>query len=578
MGAHSTLDPSLSFEQLKRKYAAALREWDERPPEFVPRRRITAAGAALLYRPDLDDAAEIAAREAREAERRAARELRERQRQHPLYHTHHREQLLREWKEHGEPYIPPKALHGFTQWVMRHADATEDDVRQHAKTLEKAPTQTIVERLGKYADGFYRDKDPTELTQRNLRSALRKAFGQFNEQSAHILGIVGKNGQRYVSTFSLNRRRSQLYTMAQWVKATTVNSESLPKPIPLANCIRTPDAQFAELYTLIRGQESYFASMDYAVIFATFTAPAKFHPNPTHGAKSWDGSNQTETHNWLTETWKRSRYALKHRGIRLEGFRVTEPHMDGTEHWHVLIYTPLKHLDTIKSVLLRYFGHSEHAVTFKTDFPKMSEKGKATAAGYMLKYIIKTVGDAATAKAHAANDPNIGNDAEAAAAWRSVWRIRAFQFFGTLFGKQTLWRELRRIDRQPDDPTARRLWRAARGGRAHDFIATLREAAPDVAGIREVKTVFSDPDPETGEIKADYKPGRVVGVQINGIEYITHHSRFTLETDYAMMNEDGSTLGITALRTVIPKAPRGGMEGSPFAHAPPNAPPGTAAA
>jgi len=597
------LDFTLSFEQLKAKYAYALREFDERPPEFVPRRKLTAAGVALLCHQAIDDldTIERMAREAREAERRAARDLRERQRQHPLYHTHHRADLLKAWKERGEPHIPPKALQGFTDWVMRHADALEDDIRQHAETLSRIPMADLTERLGTYADRFA-GKAPIERTERNIRRALRAAFRRFNEQAAHILHLVGYHGQKYVSHENRKARRHQLHQQQRWIEASTVEGPHLPKPIPLSACIRTVEARAAELYALSKGLETYMATQGRVALFVTLTAPAHYHPNPANGQSTWDGSSVTDSHIWFTQQWARLRTDLKNNGIRMDGMRVTEPHKDGAEHWHVLIYARPDDLDTIKASIARRFAHSPKAIRFEEVSCEPNNKKKASPASYMQKYILKALTLTAATDGHdtdghdtddtdtEAPDDGIsshrqdtgaraaatsGHDtagAAAADAWRSTWSIRGFQFFGLLYGKQTLWRELRRLNQQPDDPAARRLWRAARGTRAHDFIAALDTDRPDLATIRETVPIWTDPDPATGETQpAGHRAGRILGVEINGQQYMTRPATACqITTDYAAMR-DPYDMGYT----VIPSGPRGAAESD---HGPPRSPPDTVAA
>jgi len=564
------LDFSLSFEHLKAKYAAALAEFDARPPEYTPRRQLTAAGAALLYRPDLDDAAERAAREAREAKRKAERELRERQRQHPLYHTHHRPALLKAWKEHGEPSIPDKALAGFTDWIMRHANALEDDVRQHAQTFAKAHPKTVIERLGNYGTSFFDDENPTPRTERNMRRALRAAFRQFNEQSAHILGLVGKYGQKYVSNDTRQGRRIQLQQQQKWIEATTATSDK--KTVPLSACVRTPEARFAELYTLVKGQESYFTEIGLTPLFVTLTSPARYHPNPSKGDNSWDGSSVLDSHTeFFNPKWQKFRYSIKNLGIKIEGFRVTEPHQDGAEHWHVLIYAKKADIEIIKKEILKQFAHSQNAVKFITDFKPDKENRRASAASYMMKYLIKSITSGATTNTTMAANKAFKNEVDMVDAWRSTWNIRAFQFFGTLHGKLTLWREMRRLNKSPTDDVAAKLWRAARGGRGAIFIALLSEADMEIAAIREVVEAYGDPDPTTGEIQVtDVKPGRILGVKINGISYITHKTKFEIVTDYSFFNEDNETKILNEIndRTVIHNSPSGPLR-EPLARAKP---------
>ena len=482
------------------------------------------------------------------------------QRKHPLFHTHHRPHLIKIWDTTGKPTTPEKALTNFTPWIQRHADSPEE-IAVHLlngiiiKNLKATPEarEALKTQLGPYSDKFFKEKNPTELTEKNLRRTLRVAFRQFNEQAASILGIVGKYGQQYVSDHTRGTRRHQLNKQQKWIEATTLTAPDGHK-VPLADVIRTPEHRFSELYTLVKGQEQYFTNQGFIPVFITLTSPPVFHPNPSHGKKSWDGASPRESHEWFNENWQNTRAALAKEGIRLDGFRVTEPHKDGAEHWHILAYIKPENISIVIETLKTYFKHSDSAVKYITDFTDADAgtKGKATAASYMLKYLIKTIDSKASAGTTAANDQIFKNDAAAVDAWRSTWGIRAFQFFGQLFGKQTLWRELRREEKQPEEPTAQKLWRAARGGRGALFISILITDTPELSAIYEQKEVFLPPDPNTGETEKTTKKGRLVGVEINQIPYITHKTKYELSTDSSVFNER-----FPSSVTVIPKDPRG---------------------
>jgi hypothetical protein len=480
-------------------------------------------------------------------------ELDEAQR-HPLFNTHFQDRVVENWWNIKDEVMPEKALDGFTRWIQINALADEDMVRQLAvelldtciKPISRHDKYVILRaRLGRFGACFTADADvPTE---RLLRRKLRIAFRQYNEQSAHILQIVGKKGEKYVSDITRNSRAWQLKKQQAWINASHVESEDGEKSIPLSECVRTPEARHAELYTLVKGQEDYFTGKGYVALFTTLTLPPAFHPKPSSSVNSkWDGSTPADGHPWLTHRWQKLRADLKKYDIVMDGFRVTEPHKDGCEHWHVMSYVKPADLDFVKSKILRYFGHSEHAVKFKADFTKDVKNKKATAASYMLKYLIKTIGSGATKNTSAANDSVFESEAEAADAWRSTWGIRGFQFFGVLFGKQTLWRELRRNEQQPDEPAARVLWRAARGGRAKIFIARIAEENDEIALLKE----------EIATLDEVVKTSKVVGVEINGIRYVTHKTTWRIVTDYSSLNEDPEV-------TVIHKDPRA-AEGDPL--------------
>jgi hypothetical protein len=534
---------------LQQRYLEALRDFDAREARYVPKRQQTAVGAACLSY--ISNAAEHQARQNRDESQKAARALLHQQRQHPLFHTHHKDRLLSTWKSTGEPVIPPLALDHFTDWIMRHADADEDEVRKHAEAFETASIETILDRLGDFGTKFFRTESPTPRTQRNFRRTLRVSFRQFNEQAAHILKVVGKRQQKYVSDATRSGRLAQLKQQQKWIDATVATAHGRDD-VPLKDCIRTAEMRFSELYTLVKGQETYFTKKGYIPLFVTLTSPSEFHPNPSVGAGAWDGSSVSDSHRWFNENWQNARASLAKDGIRLDGFRVTEPHADGAEHWHLMCYVKKEDMENARSTISEYFAHSPHAATFKADFSKNVEGKKATAASYMMKYLIKTLNSKACAGTSAANDQLFSSEADAADAWRSTWGVRSFQFFGTLFGKQTLWRELRRLDTQPAEPAAEKLWRAARGGRAALFIGTIINDDPALATLREVKEVWTDPDMDTGEVeKVGEVKGRIVGIQINKIQYITHTTKWTLETDFKALNDF-----LTSVVTVIHKDPR----------------------
>ncbi len=566
---------------LLQRYRTALAELDARPAQYTPRNRPTEAGARLLLQRDIE-AADAAARRDRQdqqdtaaAETAAAAELYRQQHEHPLYNTLHRPDLLRYWQGNGTPpQMPTKALDRFTPWITRHSASDEDDVRRFAEALTRASYETLQDHLGEYANRYDPARiEPTEQTEKNLRRTLRAAFRQFNEQAAHILQKVGARREKYVSDLTLRTRRNQLAAQIRWIEATTANDGE--NTVRLSDCIRTAEARQSELYTLCKGQESYFISQGYTPLFVTVTTPPQYHPAPSYGQTSWDGSTPTDSHQYLTKRWARVRAKLwKKHHIRLDGFRVTEPHKDGAEHWHMMLYLKPEHMEIVADAIDSKFKHSAHAVTYKHDFDKPDPaKDRATAAAYMLKYIIKTLGGDAAEGTSAANDDDFMGEADRADAWRSTWGIRGFQFFGVLGGKITTWRELRRIKTQPEEPDACYLWRSARGGRGHHFIAKVREMlrgasiddTPPLAIIKEVTEVWTDPDPDTGEaFKTGYKAGRVLGLQINGVQYLTHGSKWTLDTDFSLLNSGD---------TVIPKYPRATHKKASPIHPPPDGDP-----
>ena len=89
-------------------------------------------------------------------------------------------------------------------------------------------------------------------------------------------------------------------------------------------------------------------------------------------------------------------------------------------------------------------------------------------------------------------------------AWRSIWGLRAFQFFG-VDNQITKWRELRRVKK---DGSA--IWKAANTGNFAAYLSLLKNK--DTELLKEVATNKYD---------EEYK--KVVGISINEVVYKTHN-------------------------------------------------------
>lgn len=135
---------------------------------------------------------------------------------------------------------------------------------------------------------------------------------------------------------------------------------------------------------------------DDACIFASVTAPSRFHRTKGSGEPSpkYDGSSSRDAQHWLRKIWSRVRTALARHNIPIYGFRVAEPHHDGTPHWHLLLFAPQTRMQEARKIIRSYWlsedgdepGAARHRVVFKDVDP---EKGSAT--GYIAKYVSKAI-------------------------------------------------------------------------------------------------------------------------------------------------------------------------------------------
>ena len=140
---------------------------------------------------------------------------------------------------------------------------------------------------------------------------------------------------------------------------------------------------------------------------------------------------------------------MHRQGIQPYGFRVVEPHHDGTPHWHLLLFMPDKHREAVRSVMRHYAlldsgdepGAQEHRFKAIAIDPE-----KGTAAGYIAKYIAKNI------DGYALDQDLYGNDSvkasERITAWANTWGIRQFQQIGG--PSVTVWRQLRKLDKTDD--------------------------------------------------------------------------------------------------------------------------------
>ena len=170
-----------------------------------------------------------------------------------------------------------------------------------------------------------------------------------------------------------------------------------------------------------------------------------------HGAINprYDGTTVLQAHEYLTHQWALIRAELHRQGIQPYGFRVVEPHHDGTPHWHLLLFMPDKHREAMRKVMRHYAlldsgdepGAQEHRFKAVAIDPE-----KGTAAGYIAKYIAKNI------DGYALDQDLYGNDAAKASeritAWANTWGIRQFQQIGG--PSVTVWRQLRKLDKTDD--------------------------------------------------------------------------------------------------------------------------------
>lgn len=275
------------------------------------------------------------------------------------------------------------------------------------------------------------------------------------EHLAIAVGQVQKAATAYVSRGTLGEWLEQKKRNAEFFKKfDLVNNEDdrLAMTDLVYGSVSNPAIRRAELMTRMRGFEDLADEQELAGEFYTITAPSRFHAVHSGGGfvSQWNGSNPQDTQKYLCNVWAKSRAALSRAGIHIFGFRVVEPHHDGTPHWHMLLFMRPQDVDAVRDILCyqaRITDSEElqtpNALTARFHVEPI-DPAKGSATGYIAKYISKNIdGYALDGEKDDETGESLRDMAKAVSAWASRWRIRQFQQIGG--APVTVWRELRRL-------------------------------------------------------------------------------------------------------------------------------------
>ena len=286
---------------------------------------------------------------------------------------------------------------------------------------------------------------------------LRKQRNLQIETISRELNLVSKQKGIYASNITVSNFQTQWQSNQQLLENTIATNEhgysaSLAELSKLN--VSNPAIRKAELMVRIRGFEEYAKEMGYSALFLTMTTPSKYHrcfartgdENP-----NWNGATPLDAQDYLNRTFARIRAALAREQVNPFGFRVAEPHHDGTPHWHLLLFVPSEQQQTLVDTFTHYCleedGDEQGAKErrFKVEY---IDPAKGSATGYIMKYIYKNI------DGEGIEYDSYGKDASSSAirikVWASCWGIRQFQQIGGV--GVTPWRELRRLD-AIKDPT-----------------------------------------------------------------------------------------------------------------------------
>ncbi|MBE8596471.1 replication endonuclease [Xenorhabdus sp. BG5] len=276
-----------------------------------------------------------------------------------------------------------------------------------------------------------------------------------SEHMAIAVGQVQQVASPYVSRQALWEWLEQKRRNREFFKHFDLENEkgeriSLAETVVHSNA--NPAIRRCELMVRMRGFEDIANKMHCVGEFYTITAPAKYHAVQHKGGfvKSWNGATPRDTQRYLCGVWAKVRAALARAGINLFGFRVVEPHHDGTPHWHMVLFMLPEHLQQVRRLLEHYTCQEEQEELQDDEAKKVRfnyraiDPNKGSATGYIAKYISKNIdGYALEEEKDHETGESLRDMAKSVTAWASRWRIRQFQQIGG--APVSVWRELRRL-------------------------------------------------------------------------------------------------------------------------------------
>jgi len=325
-----------------------------------------------------------------------------------------------------------------------------------------APYKKILSYIRKHGiEPTFLKRNPAEIDHKSLirrsrnpswwLSNLRKVQNRDIETMARALNFISKQKEIYASDMNVYRRKKQKEQQTAYLEKMFATNE-LGDQFKLSELkeksVSDPYIRKSELMVRCRGFEDYAKQHGHVSLFLTMTCPSKYHraySSSGDPSENWNGSTPIHAQEYLKRTWSRIRASFDRSAISPYGFRVSEPHHDGTPHWHLLLFVEPENKTKLLDIMKRYCfeedGDEKGAVDHRFEIVEINPS-KGSATGYIAKYISKNIDGKDLDEGAYGENPIVA--AQRVETWASIWAIRQFQQIG---GAQvSIWRELRRIE------------------------------------------------------------------------------------------------------------------------------------
>ena len=368
---------------------------------------------------------------------------------------------------------------------------------------------------------------------------IRKVAKRKVEQVTRELSLVSRKSGVYISEYNFvlhkaRKKRSTILLQDLIAENEDGYSQSLYDIQQKGQA--NPENKRIELMVRMRGYEEIAKELGLCGVFITLTAPSKFHAIRENGSlnNKFDGSTPHDCQLYFNKIWAKVRAKWKRNDITPFGFRIAEPHHDGTPHWHMLLFVSPEQKDQTIEIFNHYAcevnnDEIKHDSRIRFDHIDI-DWSKGSAAGYIAKYVSKNINGH---KVEIDDEAGEYTDKtfERVEAWASTWGIRQFQQIGS--SSVTVWRELRRglredIFKNDSDELLQQIAQAADEGNWALFV-TLMGGATSKRCEQVIKPllVLSDLENKYGEIVK-----KIQGLLMRGTkEYITHIHTWTIKKE-----------------------------------------------
>lgn len=286
---------------------------------------------------------------------------------------------------------------------------------------------------------------------------------EWREEQLRAVCLVSKKSSPYISHEAVIHKREQRRRTLEFFRAHELVNEDgdvLDLEQVVNASASNPAHRRNEMMACVRGMEIIAEMRGDCAMFYTITCPSRFHATLNNGKPNpaWTDATVRQSSDYLVDVFASIRKSLNRNGLRWYGVCVSEPHHDGTVHWHLLCFMRKKDRRKITAIMRKFAIREDRAELGNNTGPRFKSElinpRKGTPTSYIAKYVSKNIdGRGLADTASKETGKSLRDTAEHITAWASLHRVQQFRFFG--IPSRQAYRELRlfagqSVRRQPD--------------------------------------------------------------------------------------------------------------------------------